>query len=134
MARRKDHGPDAGMADIMRQATERQFHLVTREEMLGLTVGEIRQLHMARLRRPPAGKKTGAGPGEEVEGTGWQLEPAIAGIKELHPPDGTPKKRTTNKAMLKQLNKLPRFQEKPIKSEETVRQARLEIKKRLGQK
>jgi hypothetical protein len=70
----------------------------------------------------------------ETEGTRWQRDAAIAAIKTLHPPDGIPTKRTTNEAMRKQLNRLPQFQDKPIRSKETVRQARAEIEASRGQK
>jgi hypothetical protein len=73
-------------------------------------------------------------PKVELEHTRWQLDAAIAGIKTLHPPDGIPTKRTTNEEMRKQLNRLPQFKDKPIRSKETVRQARVEIQAGLDQK
>jgi hypothetical protein len=45
------HDRAAGeMADIMSQAVRRKFHLVAPEEMKGLRVQDIRQLHLFRLR------------------------------------------------------------------------------------
>jgi hypothetical protein len=71
---------------------------------------------------------------DDTESKRWQRDPVIAAIKTLHPPDGIPSKRITNEAMRKQLNKLPQFKDKPIRSKETVRLARIEIRARLSQK
>jgi hypothetical protein len=49
MAERKDYGPEAEMADIMREASNRQYYLVTPEEQAELRAEEIRALHVARL-------------------------------------------------------------------------------------
>jgi hypothetical protein len=57
---RKDYGPDAGSADTMGQAVQKQFYLVSAEEMRGLSMEKIQQLHMDRLRQgDPQANKAG---------------------------------------------------------------------------
>jgi hypothetical protein len=48
MKKRKRHGPDAEMADILFQATLRQYAPLTADDIRGLTMGEIRQLWLQR--------------------------------------------------------------------------------------
>jgi hypothetical protein len=82
----------------------------------------------------PPSPPTRRGRRKDIEPTRWQRDPVIAAIKTLHPPDGIPTKRITNEVMRKQLNKLPQFQDKPIRSKETVRLARIEIEASPNQK
>jgi hypothetical protein len=49
---------DAETADFMDQALQREFHLVAPEEMIGLRVEDIRQLHLFRLRERVSEQKS----------------------------------------------------------------------------
>jgi hypothetical protein len=72
------YDPSAEMADIMCRATEKQYYLVTPEEMDGLRMEEIRQPHLARLQQQWL----------------WQHapSPAVADVTDLPDKGGAPSK------------------------------------------